>query len=604
MKVNFCVLLFLFLSQVANSQQFVSGIIKDSDTKRPIEGVHVQGITSNTISDSLGTFSLRVAGYSSSLQVSHVSYTTLEIKIDSSENGERLELFMTPSVIVLDEVSVTDMSSELVLMKNVIDRIESNYYQYCYSQRSLVRESLVAEKVPILITEATTNDQISFKDSLRFSKKSSISGIRRYANDTYDKYPKFRISGAASILSNYNPVLSKSGPFNINEFRTSYSFDLIDTIQVEESIQVRIHFSHMNSTKWKGEIMINLADYSVARFSSSRPVDRPVELTSYHVNEIQIELEYKKNEDFYFTESVKVKNVLDPIKSETLFSLAEYQIIDVSDCNASDLTSARLYDNDLLSEIPDKVNHKLPWIPIERFSTYDHLFEDQSVVDNSLNLKIAAYYGFKPCIWFGDSQELMIEFMNQSLVFEDTLVVDRSLNYGMSALFGIEIGQLRIEADFLDPFSDFARISGRFMNLIYSMKPFGKTKLSLGLGTKFGILKHRDLIDDFSLSTIMQVGKRTFDSGSTDVFVEQRSLQLSPSFYMLYDVSNRTQIQLESTYLLGFQTKTGLYFRENDDFFGKKRAFTTSNSHLNGGDRIKKLVNNSLFISIGFRTTI
>ena len=115
-------------------------------------------------------------------------------------------------------------------------------------------------------------------------------------------------------------------------------------------------------------------------------------------------------------------------------------------------------------------------------------------------------------------------------------------------------------------------------------------------------LNYRDKINTFSHQEDIEIGEKLFDSGSIDIFFEQRSFQLNPSCYVFYQMNNRTKVQLESTYFLNLFSRSGLFNRENDSFLKTKRAFTTSNLTINQGKPFKELVNKSLLISIGFTT--
>ena len=604
MKIIFSIFLAVSLLNSGYSQFSVFGVIKDNTTNKPIEGVHIKGFNTNAISDSSGFFSLKIDHDSTLLIFTHISYTETQLMVDSNLDLGNLEIEMRPSILFLEEVSITDMSPEQSLIKKVIDNIDLNYYKNCYSQKAFIRESLFDKDIPLKLTEAISLDKISFQDSLKFIKKSHVQGIRSYINQSYKKYPKYRIAGALSVIKSYNPLLNKKGPFSAKEFRRDYSFDILDTLKIEKRKHVLVSFKNIkNSKEWQGKIIINLIDFSVLDFSATKSINKPIKLSSYNTEKIEIEVKYEKESDFYYTKSVAVKQFFSPIKNDTLSSVAEYKIVEVhQDCDSTDSQSERIYDNDILSEISSKNNSDHLWESIAENDDYGYLFGSLTGKNKNFLKKPKFYYGFKPSIWFGKNQEARLEYTNPSLTFTDTLNIDRLINIGMSLQLGLDFERLRVELDLIDPFYDFVRISGRYINVVYLSKPLLQQKITVGIGTKFGVLKHRDRINTFPHQEKIEIGEKTFDSGSIDVFFEQRSFQLNPSFYVFYQINNRTKLQLESTFLFNLTSSTGLFLRENDNFLKAKRTFTTSSLTINQGKPFGELINKALLISIGFTT--
>lgn len=89
-----------------NKENFLTGIIKDSETKNPIPHVEVfiTGTTSGCITDSLGNFKLKIPFYPCVLVADHVSY---EAFIKPLETNEKIKIELTPSNFSLREVNVS-----------------------------------------------------------------------------------------------------------------------------------------------------------------------------------------------------------------------------------------------------------------------------------------------------------------------------------------------------------------------------------------------------------------------------------------------------------------------------------------------------------------
>ncbi|MCF1191603.1 carboxypeptidase-like regulatory domain-containing protein [Mangrovimonas sp. AS39] len=135
MKHTFFLLIFT-ITQLAISQERKTGIIKDADTKEPLEFVSVyidNGPDSNytgSISNGEGEFSIMDNG--SKVTFSYLGYEENEVELQEGFN----EIFLKPKDFVLDEVVISDVSAEDYLksiIKAADNKIDKNtlFKSYC-----------------------------------------------------------------------------------------------------------------------------------------------------------------------------------------------------------------------------------------------------------------------------------------------------------------------------------------------------------------------------------------------------------------------------------------------------------------------------------------
>ena len=74
------------------------------------------------------------------------------------------------------------------------------------------------------------------------------------------------------------------------------------------------------------------------------------------------------------------------------------------------------------------------------------------------------------------------------------------------------------------------------------------------------------LIDNYTTTEEYKVNGKSFDSGSTDIFLTQRQFHIQPSLMVSVEKSNRLNFFASINYNLGFYRRTGLTFVEKNEF--------------------------------------
>lgn len=111
----FCVL----ISPIAFSQKTISGVIKDKETKLPVESVTISVENSNigTLSNEEGKFKITVPDSNSKVFLTHIFYTP--ITINATSDNQEIELFLEPQTYELQEVLVNKVPAKIMLTEAV-----------------------------------------------------------------------------------------------------------------------------------------------------------------------------------------------------------------------------------------------------------------------------------------------------------------------------------------------------------------------------------------------------------------------------------------------------------------------------------------------------
>ncbi|MBA2582258.1 MAG: carboxypeptidase-like regulatory domain-containing protein [Bacteroidetes bacterium] len=327
-------------------QTSVSGIVRDSLTKKPLINAHViiEGTDTGVSTDNEGKFDLILTPSLSKITVSYLGYKTASKTIIQNKKQE-VNFHLAPLTENLKEVSISDRPGEkyrnkgnpaVDLIRKVIDRKEqNNYANYEYYQTnkytktylafSEVTEKFINKKefkhfkfifnnvdtvyfnntpvVPFFIKEHASN--IKSRLSPRFTKE-VIQGEKTVDFGNFmdkagmDKYFLFLYSEVniyednIFLLSNtfISPV-SNLGP-------TFYKYYIIDTISENGSSWVKMSFEPRNKTDqlFLGEFNIAL-DSSYAITKIEMTVSRDINLG--WVKSLYINKEYAKDKDgIYF----------------------------------------------------------------------------------------------------------------------------------------------------------------------------------------------------------------------------------------------------------------------------------------------------------------
>lgn len=119
---SLCLIIFTVFSFAQTKT--ISGVIKDKETKLPVESVSIsiENSSIGTISNEEGKFRVTLPNDQAKVFLSHVYYNTVTINPSASE--EEIEIFLEPQTFELEEVTVNKVPGK-VLLKMAIDASKS-----------------------------------------------------------------------------------------------------------------------------------------------------------------------------------------------------------------------------------------------------------------------------------------------------------------------------------------------------------------------------------------------------------------------------------------------------------------------------------------------
>lgn len=237
---NILFILLLLLNTSVEAQQLIQGIIKDTDTNKPIQHVMIIGNVSgkSTVTNSEGRFQFNLPAQDSKLIIKHLDYFTQELSANSkksfqiqlqssTESLEEIVIFQTP---IKSEIEKAIKTSQGKFAKNLklnayyreLLYINNDMYQYedadvDYYLESINKSNLIVKEsrsVKFTNNDAKQFDSISrvgyywgdFKERVSFEFDFKL--IKSVISDKeYDLYitSKTAADGTELYVLNFNP---------------------------------------------------------------------------------------------------------------------------------------------------------------------------------------------------------------------------------------------------------------------------------------------------------------------------------------------------------------------------------------------------------------
>lgn len=238
---NILLTLLLFLNLSVQAQQLVQGIIKDTETNKPIQYVMIIGNVSgkNTVTNSEGRFQFNLPAQDSKLIIKHLDYFTQELAVknkksfnvqmqSSTESLEEIVIFKTS---IKDEIEKAIKTSQEKFAKNLklntfyreLLYINGTMYQYEDAEIDYYLQSI--KKNDVIVKESRsvkfTNEEAKKFDSIslvgyywgdlkeRVSNEFDFKLIKNIISDKeYDLYitAKTAADGTELYVLNFNPI--------------------------------------------------------------------------------------------------------------------------------------------------------------------------------------------------------------------------------------------------------------------------------------------------------------------------------------------------------------------------------------------------------------
>lgn len=273
--------------QYLNAQSLISGVVKDAETKEPIQYVSVLLNTTfrGTSTNELGEFTLEIPNYSADnvFTFKIVGYKSREID---------LVKFMQMDVIYLqvdeqniEEVLVTPMDA-YQLLQRAINKIPANYYSPPFAQDVFYRQhyyinnelkGLEESRYHLINTfqRPRLPRSVSVQKARGFSDLSDLDELGKFVAKNVEDDSIFVMETAEGFL-NFNPDLEKLREANTSVFSVQankyYKFDYVGMVIKNGQVMHQIAFDQkggLKKTLYKGSMLIDTVSLAIVEFEAS-----------------------------------------------------------------------------------------------------------------------------------------------------------------------------------------------------------------------------------------------------------------------------------------------------------------------------------------------
>lgn len=133
----------------------------------------------------------------------------------------------------------------------------------------------------------------------------------------------------------------------------------------------------------------------------------------------------------------------------------------------------------------------------------------------------------------------------------------------------------------------------------FNLNPNGRP-IMISPGLRFGYQQHDQYIGNYTTEEDYEVNGKSFDSGSTDIFLTQKQLHFQPNGTLSIEKSNRLSFFTSVNYNFPFDRGIGLTFIEKDELlFRKKQLLKNGKDSLNIDGDGKNLLSSSINFAAG-----
>jgi hypothetical protein len=297
MKRLFLLIFFFPMSLLAQFQ--INGIIKDSETKKPLPfaTIKTEKIFS-TISDVDGKFNFRLGMQPESLTVSYVGYESKTISL--SEIKSFFTIYLVPKTDALKEVAISNVNPANAIIAKVIQQRESNNpqnklrtFQFKSYNKLLVTanpDSIVGKIDTIFVNEAVKG-KIAKIDSSDYKFKKIIDKQHLFLTEKVSQFqfekPILKETILGTKMAGFKEPIYEFLGFGLQSFSVyddkyelfetkykspisdnalkEYRFKILDTTSVDRREVLVLYFKNRNKKGLEGLLYIDRENYAIAK---------------------------------------------------------------------------------------------------------------------------------------------------------------------------------------------------------------------------------------------------------------------------------------------------------------------------------------------------
>jgi hypothetical protein len=609
-KVLLSLLIALSCVFQAFAQQYYSGKVIGSD-QIPIPYAHIQvgDIGLGTITNSNGDFKLYIPAHIniSTINVSCIGYVPLNLTLTKPH----VVIILKEDIKLLAEVIVTPRDHARELIEKAIANIPLNYPNHQEGHTGFFREMTYWEGnqdfAPIYIAEAVIKSLKKPYDQKSITGLVSLVEGRNYQSLNLDTlstriYAGAHIPHRFDIIARREEFLSHPNAYNY-EIRDTTRFNNKDVFKISfnkkkgnlsglvyvldssfaiiESDFKYKKFSAIDIGDWKRKFKNYTVSYSYGKDLKWR-LKHVVYNTAFNMQKGVLNLSGE-----YITTNTEIEEVIIPYQERIqyadilLHKTGKYNPDFWKNFNITPDPKIEVFFNDLSPKQKD----------VERLNKNKRL--------NSLLSKLSLSY---------EMTYAQLELQNYLVTFANSQIsLNQSASSKSISSIGISTGlQYRLKSNYIIGLKSVASFSkGKVESYDFELlkeiniNPKGRP-IFLSPGLQIGHQKMSYFLDDFKSDNTFTISGKKFDSGETDLYLQQKGIRLQPLISIRIEKSERLRFVLTAGYNFILSSDTGLFFDETNQFFLKQKSAFLKNN--NGGLLINhegNLLENNFSLSFG-----
>lgn len=589
-------LIFLLIRPNLNAQTTLESQILDSSGD-PIPFAHIyhEQTRSGTISNVDGFFILNIPteDLDSKVKVSSIGFTERVLTLNDIKQTRQIVL--KDWIGQLETVTITPKNYELELFEKALDRIPNNYPDREMSQ-GFVKEQLYflgRKDNPIYIAEATI-ESIKENYENKQPEKGEVKLLkgRKFQSPQMDS---LNLSIYAGIFApfRFDKVYTRSYVFS-GKSLDNYELSISDTLSLEGVELYVLDFKPLKKKLPQGTVYILDSTYAIVKShflfnKSAYESNSKLNLSSINRQFLEEETEYYQANDGLWRMKLSTYNTSFEQKDSILFLENNYVVTKTS--NEFD-------------EIPYLKKSQYGDYFLNNTGTYDPDFWDNAnvILSDSISESLFKNYedtdkGYKRTRQIEIAQKISTSFgvmysfvktePHDIFFSNDELTVITTS--GGSALSSWSLFH-RVKYEIKPKFYLGYEVNWSLRRKLYhnidivmrkdfNLNPNGRPVL-LSPEINIGYQTFGYYIGNFQTENSFELNNHVFDNGKTDIFLLARGFHLQPSISIEIEQSRSTHFFLRGGYNLFLENKTGLLFKEADQFFLKNKArFVENNSN-------------------------
>ena len=236
---------------IANAQEneltdffSVSGVVKDKNTKKPIEQATVSAVGTNvgTITNADGEFTLKISNSLNvkEIQISSLGYYNALVTVNKNDREVNI-ISLSPESVLLSEVLVFSWRNPRDLVKAAIDKVEDNYSMKPNRLTGFYRETVQKRRRFITISEAVIEvykaayNLPADRDQVKVLKGRKL--ISPKLSDTLS----VKILGGPNMPV-FLDIVKNPDVLLDNEMLPYYAFKMNDAVSIDDRLQFVVSF--------------------------------------------------------------------------------------------------------------------------------------------------------------------------------------------------------------------------------------------------------------------------------------------------------------------------------------------------------------------------